>query len=139
MSFFAKTVDMCQRFMGDFLVENASIPHKKSSNFFRSCSASLRRLLYICLTLTYWGLDFFLVKFERMVDGGCVYWDGFWMFFFFVWYLHGSSCHPGFLFTKVEPCLESSSCKRGSFVPKSDAFGGLNGIIKHGNPNLFGV
>lgn len=112
---------------------------KKNSNFFRSCSASLRRLLYICLTLTYWGLDFFLVKFERMVDGGCVYWDGFWMFFFFVWYLHGSSCHPGFLFTKVEPCLESSSCKRGSFVPKSDAFGGLNGIIKHGNPNLFGV
>ena len=113
----------------------ASIPQKKV----RISQVVLCLVEAPCLTLTYWGLDFFLVKFERMMDGGCVYWDGFWMFFFFVWYLHGSSCHPGFLFTKVEPCLESSSCKRGSFVPKSDAFGGLNGIIKHGNPNLFGV
>lgn len=43
VSFFAKTVDMCQRFMGDFLVWSPLPYLKKKFESPRSCSASLRR------------------------------------------------------------------------------------------------
>lgn len=82
VSFFAKTVDMCQRFMGDFLVWSPLPYLQKKFEFFQVVLCLVEAPFVHLLDLDLLGTWlFFQVKLGwwMMDDVRCVFWDGFWI------------------------------------------------------------